>query len=223
VVGIAVVVGAVALAGLALSPDRVLERLAALRSWPAAFAAVVTALYLVRPLVAWPLSLCSAVVGYGYELVGLPFALVGVCVTCLPPYVLGRYAGGNNDTESESGLVGRLSGSGECFFERTGGGSRGCRRAARAAASRPGVGRCRPLRGRFREYLRGTLLGEIPWTVAAVLAGRSLDRLATAGLAGASVELAVAAGAIALLVLAGPTYEFVRDRRRPHQNVSEQS
>jgi hypothetical protein len=56
-----------------------------------------------------------------------------------------------------------------------------------------------------------------------VLAGRSLDRLATAGLAGASVELAVAAGAIALLVLAGPAYEFVRDRRRPHQNVSEQS
>ena len=75
----------------------------------------------------------------------------------------------------------------------------------------------------FREYLRGTLLGEIPWTVAAVLAGRSLDRLATAGLAGASVELAVVAGAIGLLVLAGPTHEFVRDRRRPHQNVSEQS
>ena len=119
VVGIAVVVGAVALAGLALSPDRVLERLAALRSRPAAFAAVVTALYLVRPLVAWPLSLCSAVVGYGYELVGLPFALVGVCVTCLPPYVLGRYAGG--DTVGESGLVGRLSGSGERFVERTGG------------------------------------------------------------------------------------------------------
>ena len=222
-VGIAVVVGAVALAGLALSPDRVLERLAALRSRPAAFAAVVTALYLVRPLVAWPLSLCSAVVGYGYELVGLPFALVGVCVTCLPPYVLGRYAGGNNDTESESGLVGRLSGSGERFVERTGG-VRGVAAARLAPLPADPVSVGAGLSGvGFREYLRGTLLGEIPWTVAAVLAGRSLDRLATAGLAGASVELAVVAGAIALLVLAGPTYEFVRDRRRPHQNVSEQS
>ena len=221
VVGIAVVVAAVALAGLTLSPDRVLERFAALRSRPAAFAAVVTALYLVRPLVAWPLSLCSAVAGYGYGLVGLPFALVGVCVICLPPYVFGRYATG--DIVGESGLVDRLSGSGERFFERTGG-VRGVAAARLAPLPADPVSVGAGLSGvGFREYLRGTLLGEIPWTVAAVLAGRSLDRLATAGLAGASVELAVVAGAIGLLVLAGPTHEFVRDRRRPHQNVSEQS
>ena len=144
-----------------------------------------------------------------------------MCVTSLPSYVLGRYATG--DTVGESGLVGRLSGSGERFVERTGG-VRGVAAARLAPLPADPVSVGAGLSGvGFREYLRGTLLGEIPWTVAAVLAGRSLDRLATAGLAGASVELAVVAGAIALLVLAGPTYEFVRDRRRPHQNVSEQS
>lgn len=218
-VGVAIVAAAVALAALTLSPDRVLARLAALRSQPAVFAAVVAALYLVRPLLAWPLSLCSAVVGYGYGLVGLPFALAGVCLTCLPPYLLGRYASG----DTESGVLGRLGGAGERFFERTGG-ARGVAAArlaplpadpVSAGAGFSGVG--------LRSYLFGTFLGEIPWTIAAVLAGRSLDRLTTAGLSGASVELAVAAGVIALLVLAGPAYELLRDRRRPHQNVSEQS
>ncbi|WP_228842427.1 TVP38/TMEM64 family protein [Halococcus agarilyticus] len=218
--GIAIVVVAVALAALTLSPDRVLARLAALRTRPAAFAAVVAALYLVRPLVAWPLSLCSAVVGYGYGLVGLPFALVGVCATCLPPYFLGRYAG--SDADTESGVLGRLSGSGERFFERTGG-VRGVAAARLAPLPADPVSVGAGLSGvGLRAYLLGTLLGEIPWTIAAVLAGRSLDRLATAGLAGASVELAVVAGVIALLVLAGPTYEFLRERW-PHQNVSEQS
>ena len=219
-VGVAIVATAVALATFTLSPDRVLARLAALRSRPAVFAAVVAALYLVRPLLAWPLSLCSAVVGYGYGLVGLPFALVGVCLTCLPPYLLGRYAG--NDTATKIGVLGRLRGSGERFFERTGG-VRGVAAARLAPLPADPVSVGAGLSGVGpRSYLLGTLLGEIPWTIAAVLAGRSLDRLATAGLAGASVELVVAAGAVALLVLAGPACEVLREQR-PHQNVSEQS
>ena len=74
----------------------------------------------------------------------------------------------------------------------------------------------------LREYLLGTAAGEIPWTVVAVLAGSSLSRLTADGLGGTSVELALAAGALALVLLARPIYERLREHRG-HQNVSEQS
>ncbi|MGN8217297.1 TVP38/TMEM64 family protein [Halococcus morrhuae DSM 1307] len=213
--GVAAIVGVVALAALTISPSALLDRIAGLRSRPFVFALVVVGLYLGRPLVAWPMSLCSAVVGYGYGLVGTPFALAGVLLTCLPPYVLGRYAG-------DASALGRIGHAGERFFARTGG-ARGVAAARLAPLPADPVSVGAGLSGvGLRRYLLGTLVGEVPWTVAAVFAGSSLSTLAVAGLESASVELGLAAGAIAVLALAGPAYEYLRDRRA-HQNVSEQS
>lgn len=214
-VGIAVVASMVALAALTISPDALVVWAGDLRSRPLAFGLVVAVVYLFRPLVAWPMSLCSAVVGYGYGLLGVPLALCGVCVTCLPPYLLGRYASG------DVGVLGRLGGAGERFFERTGG-IRGVAAARLAPLPADPVSVGAGLSGvPLRPYLLGTLVGEIPWTVAAVLAGRSLPRLAVSGLRGAGIELALAAGAVALLVLVGPASEYLRERRGAHRNVSE--
>ncbi|WP_049997244.1 TVP38/TMEM64 family protein [Halococcus sediminicola] len=214
-VGVVAVVSVVALAALTLSPAALLGWVGDLRSHPLAFALVVAGLYLGRPLVAWPMSLCSAVVGYGYGFWGLPLALAGVLVTCLPPYVLGRYAG-------DASAFGRIGHAGERFFARVGG-ARGVAAARLAPLPADPVSAGAGLSGVGpREYLLGTLVGEVPWTVAAVLAGSSLSTLAVAGLSGAGVELALAAGALAVLALAGPAYEYLRERRA-HQNVSEQS
>jgi uncharacterized membrane protein YdjX (TVP38/TMEM64 family) len=214
-VGVAAVITAVALAALAISPAALLGRIAALRSQPFVFALVVAGLYLARPLVAWPMSLCSAVVGYGYGLPGLPLALAGVLVTCLPPYALGRYAG-------DASALGRVGHAGERFFARTGG-SRGVAAARLAPLPADPVSVGAGLSGvGIRKYCLGTLVGEVPWTVAAVLAGSSLSTLAVAGLEGAGVELVLAACALAILALAGPAYDYFRERRA-HQNVSEQS
>ncbi|WP_435075990.1 TVP38/TMEM64 family protein [Halococcus sp. AFM35] len=214
-VGVAVVITAVALAALTVSPAALLDRIADLRSQPFVFALVVAGLYLARPLVAWPMSLCSAVVGYGYGLPGVPLALAGVLLTCLPPYALGRYAG-------DASALGRIGHAGERFFARVGG-SRGVAAARLAPLPADPVSVGAGLSGvGVREYFLGTLVGEVPWTVAAVLAGSSLSTLTVAGLGSAGVELALAAGALAVLALAGPAYGYLRERR-VHQNVSEQS
>lgn len=205
-----------ALAALTVPVDALLAWVADLRSRPVAFALVVAALYLGRPLVAWPISLCSAVVGYGYGIVGVPLALAGVLVTCLPPYLLGRYAG------TDVGILGTVGRSGERFFDVTGG-FRGVVAARLAPLPADPVSCGAGLSGVTpRAYLLGTLVGEIPWTLVAVLAGSSLTRLATGGLDDVGIELVAVAAAVALAVLAGPAYEHLRERTR-HQNVSEQS
>ncbi len=214
-IGVVAIVSVVALAALTISPAALLDWVESLHSRPLVFTLVVVGLYLARPLVAWPMSLCSAVVGYGYGPPGLPLALAGVLVTCLPPYVLGRYAGDAN-------ALGRVGHAGERFFTRTGG-ARGVAAARLAPLPADPVSVGAGLSGvGFREYFLGTLVGEIPWTVAAVLAGSSLSTLAVAGLESTKIELALAAGALAALALAGPAYEYLRERRT-HQNVSEQS
>ena len=215
-VGGFVLVVSVVVAALVVPVDALLAWVGTLRSRPVLFGLVVAVLYLGRPLVAWPISLCSAVVGYGYGLAGVPLALCGVCLTCVPPYLLGRYVG------VDTGVFGSLGRSGERFFETTGG-FRGVVAARLAPLPADPVSAGAGLSGVApRNYLLGTLVGEIPWTVVAVLAGSSLSKLAVAGLDGVSVELALAAGALSLFVVAGPLYEHLRERAG-HQNVSEQS
>lgn len=216
VIGVAVLATAVAIATIMISPDAVFAWIESLRSRPVAFAAVVICLFCLRPVVLWPLSLCSAVVGYGYGLVGFPVALVGVCLSCLPAYALGRYADGG------SGIVERFGRAGGRFFERTGG-IRGVAVARLVPLPADAVSCGAGLSGvTLRAYLVGTALGETPWTLAAVLAGHSLSRLAVEGLDGMGIEFGAAVTAVALVALAGPAYEYVRERRA-HQNVSEQS
>lgn len=196
-------------AAVVLSPGAVLGRLEALSARPALFVAVLAGLYLVRPLVLWPISALSVVVGYVYGLaVGIPVALAGAVLTSLPPFVLARYV------RTDAGLFGAVGQRGERLVEVTG--------AVRGIV----VARLAPLPADPVAYaaglsqlslgtmLLGTALGELPWVVTAVLAGSSMRTLSVQGL-GAGLPLVVGATSLSLLVLAGPAYRHLRGQGEP--------
>jgi uncharacterized membrane protein YdjX (TVP38/TMEM64 family) len=189
---------------LAASPGAVLSRIRALVFSPW-FPLVLVGLYLLRPFVAWPISLLSALVGYRYGLaVGLPVALVGAVVTSLPPYLAGRWF------SPDRGVLGRLTDGSRRYFTRTGHlrglvAARLAPTPAEATSTAAGVaGITGP------TFALGTLLGEFPWTVAAVLAGSSLSTFDPTSLA-PDPRLVLAAAVVAVLLLAGPTYRYVTD------------
>ncbi len=205
-------VAVAAAAAVLLSPSRVLERVAALERRPLLFLGALAALYAVRPLFAWPISPISALVGYvlGMEW-GVPVALVGATLTCLPPYLIARRTG-------EGGLVGRLSHAGRRVVSVT-----GATRGVLAARLSPlpadpvsyGAGASGVPTG---AYVAGTLVGEIPWVIVEVAAGASLRRLALSGVE-LNLELLAASGLVAALLLAGPAYRHLRDRRGPEETA----
>jgi uncharacterized membrane protein YdjX (TVP38/TMEM64 family) len=60
---------------------------------------------------------------------------------------------------------------------------------------------------RLRTFVVGTALGEVPWVVAGVLAGSSMDALTAGSLAGAlDLRLVLAVALVGLLLVAGPVY-----------------
>jgi len=63
-----------------------------------------------------------------------------------------------------------------------------------------------------RSFALGVLVGELPWTVAAVVVGNSLSTITARGLGGVGLPLAVATTAAAVLLLAGPAYERFGNR-----------
>lgn len=154
-----------------MRPERVLSSLRTALASPY-FPLFLVAAYLVRPFLAWPISILSALVGYQYGMPALPLALVGAVVTSLPPfYLAGRFTPATPD-----GWAARLVGGSQKYFE-TAGDLRGVvaarlfpspPEAVSAAAGVAGV----PL----STFALGTLLGELPWTVAAVAAGASMRR-----------------------------------------------
>lgn len=199
-------VAALFAAGLLLSPRAVLARGRELAFSPY-FPLVLVGLYLARPFLAWPISALSVLVGYRYGLaVGVPLALCGAVATSLIPFYAARRV------RTSGGLLGRLSEGGGRYFDFAGG-FRGVvvarlvptpAEAVSAAAGAAGVS--------AGTFALGTAAGELPWTVAAVLAGTSMHRLA-APEAGVDPEFvaALALGAAALLV--GPAYRAWRARR----------
>ena len=207
-----VAIGLVALSlvtlGLVLSPGDVLDRL---RAWLASpwFPAVLVGLYLLRPLLAWPITALSVLVGFRYGVtVGVPLALAGAVLTSLIPYAFGRYY-----RDRAGPFAGLVAGS-ERFFGATGGlrGVVAVRLAPTpaepvsiaAGAGRVGVG----------AFVLGTAIGELPWTVAAVVAGHSLSRLAVDGVVVVEPWLVVAAAAGGAALLAGPAFRWWRGRTR---------
>jgi uncharacterized membrane protein YdjX (TVP38/TMEM64 family) len=199
-VGTGLVTATALLAAIVLSPATVLAKLSALSTNPAAFLAVVFALYLLRPVLMWPISLLSMVVGYGLGIeFGLPVAFAGALVTNLPPFLIARYV------RTDAGVLGLAARAGESVVEVTG--AFRSIAAARLAPSQPdvvsyGAGLSGVSVG---TYIVATLVGEIPWIVAAVLAGDSMRTLSTQGL-DHSLSLVVGASALAVLLLAGPVY-----------------
>lgn len=194
------------LLGLVLSPG---DAIARLRGWLASpwFPLALAGLYLVRPLLAWPITALSVVVGYRYGVaVGLPLALVGAVVTSLLPYAFGRYY-----RDRPGPFAGLVSGS-ERFFDATGGlrGVLAVRLApmpAEPVSIAAGTGRVG-----LPAFVAGTAIGELPWTVAAVVAGHSLSRLSLEGAFAVSPWLLVAGLAAAAALLARPAYRWVRGR-----------
>jgi uncharacterized membrane protein YdjX (TVP38/TMEM64 family) len=207
VVGLAVLAVVVA-ASLLAGPDRLLVVARNLADRPFLFGVLLVAVYLVRPVFAWPTTLVAILAGYGYgPILGFPVALAGTTGSALLPFLVARYVG------EGSGLVARLGDSGERFFAATGD-LRGMVASRLAPAPSDAVSAAAGLSGvSTSAFVVGTAVGEIPWTVAAVLAGSSLETLSTAGLNAVSWELIAAAGAVAVALLAGPAYRAVTVRR----------
>jgi uncharacterized membrane protein YdjX (TVP38/TMEM64 family) len=191
----AAVAGLLALAVL-FRPSRALGALRAAAASPW-FPAILVALYAVRPFLAWPISLLSALVGFQYGiLLGVPIALVGAVATSLPPFVVGRRApaGGR--------LLGRFTGGSERYFDAAGD-LRGVV-AARLAPTPPEAISAAAGAGGvpYRSFALGTLVGELPWVVAAVAVGSGLDAFT---MADAAIDHRfVAAGVVAGLALLAP-------------------
>lgn len=188
-------------AALLHSPEQLLAAAEAAAGDPLLFSFVVLALYLLRPVVLWPTTLVAVVVGYGFGFAaGVPIALAGAVLTSVAPFYLARRLG------RDAPIVGSVQSLGERFFE-TAGPVRGViagrlvpipADAVTAAAAVAGV--------RFRQFALGVLVGELPWTVAAVAVGASLATLTTEGAAAGGARLAALTTLAALALLVGPAY-----------------
>jgi uncharacterized membrane protein YdjX (TVP38/TMEM64 family) len=198
--------GAVALAAaLTLSPAGVARRVTALAADPVTFGAVLLAAYLLRPVVAWPISALSVVVGFALGSTGVPVALGGAVLTCLPPYLVARRLG------HDAGLLGTLGDHGRTYFSTTGH-LRGVAAARLAPFPADPVSYTAGLaRVPVGPYALGTALGELPWVTAAVLVGASAETITTEGVHGGPALL-VGATALAVLLLSGPAYQVLRRR-----------
>lgn len=209
VAGSALLVSAALVATLALSPARLLAELAALSARPVLFGSALVVLYLVRPLFAWPISPISALVGYVLGVTyGVPVALVGAVLTCVPPFLFARHVGDDACRGGERTLVSRLGDAGKRVVEVTGA-TRGVLAARLSPVPADPVSYGAGFSGvSTRAFVAGTFVGEIPWVVLEVLAGASMRQLSLQGL-GAGLHVVVGSAAVALLVLAGPTYRHV--------------
>ena len=201
--GVGVVLVVAVAAALTTSPDAVSARVEELTHRPLLFAGVLLALYLVRPLLAWPISALSILLGYVLGPAAIPIALAGAVVTALPAYALARYLG------HDAGFLARVGDVGD-VVRRTTGDLRGVIAVRLAPLPTDPVSYATGLAGvPLRPYVAGTALGEAPWVVAAVLLGASAGELTTAGAAAGPLLLVTTVALATLLALSGPAYRRV--------------
>lgn len=214
--GAGLLVGVVLAAALLTSPEDTFAGLQGLADRPFAFALVLAGLYLVRAFLGWPTMALSTLVGFGYGLVGLPVALGGAVVTSIPPFYAARWFGRGSSALDRLGELGRR-------YFRTTGTVRGVTAARLAPIPADAVSAAAGLGGvGFGAYAAGTLLGELPWTIAAVVVGSSARTLVVGELGELTLPLLVGTGLAAAALLAGPLYRAATTGS-DHQNVSEQS
>ncbi|MFB6116953.1 VTT domain-containing protein [Halosegnis sp.] len=200
-VGVGTLVAVAGTAALIGSPSDIARQLVTLADRPLRFGLLLGTGYLLRFLVAWPISILSVTVGVALGPAGVPIALGGAVVTCLPPYLL---AGRVRD-----GPLGTLGEQGRRYFTATGD-LRGTVAARLAPLPADPVSYTAGLAGvRPGAYALGTALGELPWVTAAVLVGAGAGRLTVGE---TSPIVFIGAAALALLVLAGPLYRLLRTR-----------
>jgi uncharacterized membrane protein YdjX (TVP38/TMEM64 family) len=210
VVGVALV-ATVVVASLAVSPSAALSTLDAVAGDPVAFGVALLAVYLLRPLVAWPTTLVSVIVGYGYGVVlGVPVGLAGAVLTSMPAFAAGRYFGDGGDNPLSWVAPGeRFLDAARSYFDTTGG-FRGVTAARLAPLPADAVTATAAMTGvSLPAFAAATVVGELPWTVAAVLVGGSLATLTTDGVGAVDVRLVAGLAIAAAVVAAGPLYRRV--------------
>ncbi|MFC6718391.1 TVP38/TMEM64 family protein [Natrialbaceae archaeon GCM10025810] len=225
IAGVVILCG-ILVAGVLVSPSAVFGSLETLAADPVPFGLAVAGLYLVRPLLAWPTTPLAALVGYGFGLpLGVPIALACVVLTVTPVFLAARRVVGDSEPD---GADRRDRGRGRAApfaaaLERTGdridryyettGPIRGVT-VSRLAPIPSDVATCAAAKGGvgYRTFAIGTVIGETPWTVAAVLVGSSAATVTTEGVGDLGLTFAVACTLAALLLLAGPAYRAVAAR-----------
>lgn len=198
--GVGFVVAIAAIAATAVSPSALLSHTEALLARPVLLVGIVVTVYLVRPLLAWPISTLSILLGYLFGPVAVPFALAGAVVTSLPAYCLARYLG------HDAGLFGRIGQVGE-NVRRTAGDLRGITAVRVAPLPTDPVSYAAGVAGvPIRPYVIGTALGETPWVIAAVLLGASMNQLVRTGLSTSPLVIATTVVLALFLLLSRPAY-----------------
>ena len=190
-------------AGLLISPDVIIKRLGTFLGSPY-FPVLLVFLYLVRALIALPVTALAVLVGFKYGLlIGFPVALAGSVMSTYVPYAITRY------TDFESGLLRQAEDAAADFFEATGGlrGVITARIAPVPAQTTSVAAGAAPVP--TRTYLLGTAIGEIPWVFAAVTIGTSLNRL-TASDVSFSPWLIAGTVIATVVLLVGPAYKFLK-------------
>ena len=192
--------------GLLVSPDAIIQRFGGFLDSPY-FPVLLALLYLVRALVALPVTALAVLVGFKYGLlVGFPVALAGSVLSTYVPYALTRY------TNFESSLLREAEDVADDFFDATGDlrGVITARIAPVPAQTTSVAAGAAPVP--TRTYLLGTAVGEIPWVFSAVTIGTSLHRLTVSDV---SFSPWLIAGTVlaTLVLLAGPAYKFFKDDR----------
>lgn len=194
----------VAAAIVTLSPTVVFDHITWIIADPVRVVLVTTGLAIVRPLLAWPTTFLAVLIGYGIGLSGLPLALGLITFTSIPPYLLGRQydrATGHSKLGAE-------------FIERTGD-TRSVVATRLIPAPSDVVSVGAGIAGvSLIPFILGTIIGELPWAIAGVLAGASAETLTTLSLRTLIQPQLIAAGSIIAVILIGPPiWAWIRERR----------
>jgi uncharacterized membrane protein YdjX (TVP38/TMEM64 family) len=207
--GIGLVATVATAVAVVTSPAVLFSHAETLARRPALLAVVLVALYLVRPLLAWPISALSVLLGYLLGPVAIPIALAGAVVTTLPAYAVARYFG------HETGLLARVGDAGTTV-RRTTGDLRGITAVRLAPLPTGPVSYAAGLAGvPLRPYVAGTALGEAPWVATTVLLGASMGELVAVGPSADPLLLVTTVALAVLLLLSGPAYRRVADGTTP--------
>lgn len=171
------------------------------------FPLVLVGLYLVRPFLGWPVMVLSALVGYRYGLLaGVPLALAGTVVTSLVPYGAGRLS------DLDGPVLGRFTVGSQRFFH-TAGDLRGVVAARLMPMPAEPVSAAAGLGGvPLWAFALGTVLGELPWTIAAVAVGHSMSVFSLGALA-VDWRLVLVGLLAGLALVARPAYRLLGETR----------
>jgi uncharacterized membrane protein YdjX (TVP38/TMEM64 family) len=169
---IGLLIGAITLGGFIFLPSNNILQSIYLNNSGATLLGLLSILYFMRSIIAIPLSPITVFIGYHYGFPkGIVIGLSGSTLSCFIPYLIGRYI------RTQDGIIGFILYHSEKIVDVT-----GTVRGVLAARISPlptdaisyGAGLTDvPL----TDYLIGTIIGLLPWTVTLVLFGDSLQDL----------------------------------------------